>query len=1063
MKLKKHCEMKFKKVEIQAFRAYQEIENGTFNFEIENAKTKDAADFVSIYAPNGFGKTSFYDAVEYGVTNSIDRFLKNPLPKNAASSERTLSTKKGGQKILRNRFVVDENIESEVHLYTTNSVEPFIRKVPKNKRRNSSDFHFDKNQVENKSFQTVILSQEWIDAFLKVDDPNNRYEKFMNYFGDTESAEYYKKIVNLTSQNDKRIVNLKLSLNGVQKEIDFSGDKDILTKVNDKIIELKKDGETLSIIDESFTETESLDLTNSISERTSSISFEMVSKEETIQFIDDVFTGGGLIIGIETYYKSKNEKIELDKNAKQITVRLDQFKQNKELLTEKDKLIKKQQRLLNQDSLLKELLKSFAFYKIKVKEIEDNNTKLEEVDKENESLDKELVILKIKESEEQSRLKQINDEIKTTKERLESCRNLHLKIVSENEKFETNKQELKDYSESLGLLNVKINNIKFEIDNLDGVIKELDNKVIPSAYDKGFLEYKETIQELEDIKNRGKLQYRNLEILNEEIREHKKLAQDIEAFIAKGAELVDKAQSSTCPLCSKSYDSYNELSNNISNSKYLSQKLSDLLKSRSDKEVEINELEIELKGKIDSFRTILQNVLSESKKEYEKLKEKKAASLEVIEKLESKYKLFQKDIDELNSILNGLTFDLYEEKTNITISTQYSKTKILDESLKKAQEIITKSTTALSANKDKSEILRNSIKELMSDNSYKSIIDYFTKEMPKQVIKLDKLNDKQEEVSKEIDILISRNVEIHDTLKELESSLKDTTEELSSNELKSLMARIRTIEESTIAFERELFTRINIKPIELEKEALIIELESIKNNELKLIEVLKQKLKNYNLLKELKQNVEPFLKYQEAKKTEADIIARKKFLESKVRPLLKKEKKKVSDYLDQQIGSFFYEDLINDLYRRIDPHPDYKRLKFDCDFRDDKPKLNVFLYKDGEDNNPIIPNLYFSTAQLNILSLSIFLAKALNAKDEDGNSIDCIFIDDPIQSMDSINILSTIDLFRSIVVNQEKQIILSTHDENFHNLLRKKMPPSLFKSKFMELETFGKVKKEIEN
>jgi exonuclease SbcC len=102
--------------------------------------------------------------------------------------------------------------------------------------------------------------------------------------------------------------------------------------------------------------------------------------------------------------------------------------------------------------------------------------------------------------------------------------------------------------------------------------------------------------------------------------------------------------------------------------------------------------------------------------------------------------------------------------------------------------------------------------------------------------------------------------------------------------------------------------------------------------------------------------------------------------------------------------------------------------------------------------------LYFSAAQLNILSLSIFLAKALNAKDNKDNPIDCIFIDDPIQSMDSINVLSTIDLFRSIMVNQNKQIILSTHDENFHNLLQKKMPSNLFKSKFMELETFGKVK-----
>jgi exonuclease SbcC len=84
--------------------------------------------------------------------------------------------------------------------------------------------------------------------------------------------------------------------------------------------------------------------------------------------------------------------------------------------------------------------------------------------------------------------------------------------------------------------------------------------------------------------------------------------------------------------------------------------------------------------------------------------------------------------------------------------------------------------------------------------------------------------------------------------------------------------------------------------------------------------------------------------------------------------------------------------------------------------------------------------------------LCIFLASALKSSE-----YNCIFIDDPIQSMDSINVLSTIDLLRSIVINHNKQIIISTHDENFHNLLRKKMPTTLFKSKYLRLESFGKV------
>ena len=52
--------MKFKKVEIQAFRAYDKANDGTFDFSRE--EDGEYADFISLYAPNGFGKTSFYDA-----------------------------------------------------------------------------------------------------------------------------------------------------------------------------------------------------------------------------------------------------------------------------------------------------------------------------------------------------------------------------------------------------------------------------------------------------------------------------------------------------------------------------------------------------------------------------------------------------------------------------------------------------------------------------------------------------------------------------------------------------------------------------------------------------------------------------------------------------------------------------------------------------------------------------------------------------------------------------------------------------------------------------------------
>lgn len=59
--------MKIKSVKITGFRAFEKEEDATFDF----TKGGEIMNFASIYAPNGFGKTSFYDAVEWGVTHKI--------------------------------------------------------------------------------------------------------------------------------------------------------------------------------------------------------------------------------------------------------------------------------------------------------------------------------------------------------------------------------------------------------------------------------------------------------------------------------------------------------------------------------------------------------------------------------------------------------------------------------------------------------------------------------------------------------------------------------------------------------------------------------------------------------------------------------------------------------------------------------------------------------------------------------------------------------------------------------------------------------------------------------
>lgn len=99
----------------------------------------------------------------------------------------------------------------------------------------------------------------------------------------------------------------------------------------------------------------------------------------------------------------------------------------------------------------------------------------------------------------------------------------------------------------------------------------------------------------------------------------------------------------------------------------------------------------------------------------------------------------------------------------------------------------------------------------------------------------------------------------------------------------------------------------------------------------------------------------------------------------------------------------------------------------------------VLLKNDGESIRFTSPGnehdvLYtMSSGQLSAVLLSFSLA--LN-KIYSGRGIKTILIDDPIQCMDDINMISFVELLRREF--SECQIILSTHEESFSNFVRYK-------------------------
>ena len=129
------------------------------------------------------------------------------------------------------------------------------------------------------------------------------------------------------------------------------------------------------------------------------------------------------------------------------------------------------------------------------------------------------------------------------------------------------------------------------------------------------------------------------------------------------------------------------------------------------------------------------------------------------------------------------------------------------------------------------------------------------------------------------------------------------------------------------------------------------------------------------------------------------------------------------------------EPLVTDIYSRLDPHPAFKIIGFKHDlyYRKGTSTPVVSDIVAGVDADPLI---VFSASQANIAALSYFLAMGLGAGER---ALPFVLLDDPLQSMDDVNVLGFADLCR--FVRADRQLVLSTHDRRFANLLRRKLAP----------------------
>lgn len=1037
--------MKIKKVIVEGFRAYQTKEDGTFDF---TTSTGECANFISLYAPNGFGKTSFYDAVEWALTNNIGRFVRDytRIENDNLSKSQNQPSKK--QYILRNRFIKDTD-PSRVTVMCDKG-EPRVKNVPKAKS-GSRDYLFKREESEKglEALSDVFLSQEAIDAFIREEKPEARYARFMSTFGDED--ETYR--ANLTALKRELSIILRASEDEIvqlKRIADVPIRETIFKDINETIDALNISNENVSQIDKTFDDDREREITSLITKRTHDLQAKVHDARNAIEEL--------LITA------SKNEEIFTAKQKKE---------SNKALLDQVDSRrisVVKREELVASVLSLKGILQAESSLESKLIEVASKLPDFRLINEKITIARKNLLPI-------QQNLYKIQGEAQSfTQRRDESQRLLAELDVATNSLLELQKASTSIFPQIAELTNsvpireaersakklrqqalaTKISHEREELIRVEAI--EINEERIDSTDLGALLSEKFSTLPLKAAilkRNARAEEFTEASKNLDQIRTH---ASQVANLIELGASLLSESHSKECPLCAHQHPSHQSLMDALVNNKALSDIESAALKAKEQCRAALEEASENVTSQILEWATAKKRVSLNLRSSIERDEsEFRALTLE-LDKTEQSLSQTNLQLAALKSRVNNLP----EKQLNSSIADQlHELTKRRTTELKDLEDSSSKITQLQIMIKEEqqkyeqinAEITLAENSELMNEISEYCINNAI---QPEQ-IQLS-IEQGRAEIQKRIAATLTRIDLVQGEVIALDlndPTLASTTiEELNKNEL-DLRSDILNSDMVIVPFVATIMRYFpsyedswNAKILH---EYLSTAVLQRKKEEEQTIHTLRQ----YSLLGEQLTGIKPYIE---------SLVARGK-LEKALLEIQKKKALNVSleteysltiNRLRNRINGFFYTDLINAIYRKIDPHPDFKEVQFDCDFPEESiPKLNI-LVSDSQ-GDVIAPNLYFSAAQLNILSLSIFLARALHVKTADGTDVRCIFIDDPIHSMDSINVLSTIDMLRTISKKFDRQIILSTHDRNFFDLLQKKVPQKEYLSKFIELETFGKV------
>ncbi len=1037
--------MKIKQVIIEGFRAYQSKTDGTFDF---TTSLGECANFVSIYAPNGFGKTSFYDAVEWNLTNNVGRFVRDQTRTQNDAISRSQNQEDRKQHILRNRFIADGE-PSQVTVVTDKFKN--VKKVTP-ARRGSRDYLFEKERPDAKmgALSDIFLSQEAIDAFLREEKPETRYARFMDSFGDED--EIYRG--NLTALRRE----LKLSLTKSKEEetqyrtiAETPVNSSILEDLNNTISTLRQDSEEIVALSADFDAEDVRLLKNLITKRSHELD---VATRDAQSAILELTAESGRLNEVSA---AKDSKLQAQNDITALSKIRDLFEQRERLaasITRISKVVTDVTAVISQLNVISDQIPEFL-------EIERKSTAANGLLR---TLQDKLIATRVEISSFEERAAEcrrlLADVDSTTNELGElqqGAESIFQQIDAATELKASQEANAESASLRVQLLTTKIENHKEELKKVEAI--EVSESTIDSADASALVLENFSLLPLKVALLEKQTKLIALQGASRALDQVKSQASQFSTLIALGAELVTKAHSERCPLCSHHHESHAALIDRILKNPVLTEYEAEAIRSKDAALYEFEFASGKLISLLDEWRSVRNKAILAVREKISTDEQGLRSALKTAQQLDLQIHNVDESIKKLRSSVLDLSKDQLAEHINKQLTLLSSRRQAELKDLENCTTEIENRQQEAKAGSQAIEKLHAELKFFADAEAYRNVTAFGSAsgislaELPTFVAK--GRNERERE-------LLEARTALNESTNELSTIDRDspalaqlTRQSIDDAELRG-RASIAGADATLMSFASNVRRHISGYDEKWSVADIMANITAFMSQAQDRLSALTLRSGKYSLLGNQLNDALPFMQSISAKK-ELDRVAAKILQQEALLSELDSEYAGTIERLQRRVRGFFYTDLINAIYRKIDPHPDFKRVLFDCEFSEsDRPRLNVLVADDkGE---AIAPSLYFSAAQVNILSLSIFLARALHVKQADGSDVQCIFIDDPIHSMDSINVLSTIDLLRSISSNFDRQIILSTHDRNFFDLLKKKIPEQQYASKFIELETFGRVR-----